>query len=251
MVSAWSGEQIGEGLGRQSIELRATNEDNDDFQKRFCSRNPSSSPSLSYCGSSEYIPTLSITYNPELGRQSWYPMTGHPLNDRSSLMVNNKNGNAVVMASDANVAGLGMDMTIDRFYNSQLPDAPATTLGQGRTLGIGPDVQLEKKSQWRYDYHTPSGTVFGSFMRHSSVVDSDNYFVFERPTGGVNAELKQDGDTFSLEFHGNDMTYEFTELGPDGHAYLTKMIDRSDNEIALTYSGLTSDGIPKLSTIVD
>lgn len=254
IVNAWASETVGDGQDFQGFAIRAlsTHEYNTQYQKRFCSFQWD--PTVAACNTAAYVPVLSVTYAPEHGLQPWFSMTKHPLNDRSTLMVNNKNGNAVVQADDVSVNGLGLDLDITRYYNSQATDTQTTpnSMGKAWSLSAGPDVWLEQKSIYRYDYHSPGGTVFGSFTRVSSNPASSLYNTFTTPPGGVDADLKFDTATnkFILTFHGSHLKYEFTQPGAED-AYLSKATDRSGNSITYATSGTTSTGQPKLSTITD
>lgn len=264
-VSAWAGATLNSdtaGKNRQGIELRAASENDGSYDKRFCSANPSGDSSLA-CSTSAYTPVLSVTYAPELGAESFYSTTSHPLNDKSDLTINNKAGNALITANDGSVNSVGMPFTLSRAYNSQSP--AVTSMGKGWNLGIGPDVSIEKKSTYRFDYHAPDGTHFGSFVRKTADSGSDDYDNFITPLGGVGADLDQDydgsssdtsndpntPDAYILTMHDSQMRYRFTEQLTTGHSYLTRVIDRSGNIMTLSYSGVTSTGPPKLTSVTD
>lgn len=265
-VSAWAGAALNSdtaGLNRQGIELRAASENDGSYEKRFCSANESGSSDLN-CHDPNHNPVLSVTYAPELGVEDFFSMTDFTLNDKTSLAINNKAGNALITAKDASVNSLGMPFDLTRSYNSQSP--ATTSLGKGWNLGIGADIWIEKKSRYRYDYHAPDGTHFGSFVRKTADSGSDDYDNFITPLGGVGADLNQDydgngssdanndpndPDQFNLTMHDSQMDYQFEEQLPGGHAYLTKVTDRSGNAMTLSYSGTTPSGAPKLTSVTD
>lgn len=252
IVSAWAGGVINSDTttdkDRQGIELRAENENDPDQEKRYCSLNLSGSGE---CNSTSKVPVLSVSYAAELGEESFYSMTSHPLNSASELSVNNRTGNAYLSANDASVNARGIPFSLDRAYNSQ--SQYTTSMGRGWNLGLGPDVWLEKRSQYRYDYHSPDGTVFGSFVRKTADTGSSVYDNFITPLGGVGADLDQDpaDDEFILTMRKTQTKYRFAEMGPDGHAYLNKITDRSGNSMSFTYSGTTPSGAQKMSSITD
>lgn len=259
MVNAWSGKHAGAGeydntWNRQSIQLlggtTTTQEKDANRYKRFCSEDWVSSSTN--CATSNVVPTLSVTIEPDLGAQSWYSTTDHPFNDHSSLSVNNRNGNVVVSAQDGKMNGVGPDLQIARTYNSQATVA-GTSLGEGWNLGIGPDIWLDKinTNGYRYDYHGPSGTVLGSFVRKSATTTDADYKKFTTPIGGVGAELEETTNGFTLTFKKSRQKFEFNNVDSGGDAYLTKIRDRSDNEITFDYSGTTPNGRPKLTSMTD
>ncbi|KQY55824.1 hypothetical protein ASD11_15075 [Aeromicrobium sp. Root495] len=259
MVRGWAGAQQNADPGNpptgvsggpeQAVVLRAPDELDQTQEKRFCSINFDST--TSYCKTADVIPTLDITVQPDLGTQSWYSMTNHSLNDHSSLSANHRNGNAVVSASDASINGIGLNLNLQRTYNSQAT-LTNTTLGQGWQFGIGPDVYLEKKDAYRYNFHGPSGTVLGSFTRKSADSGSNDYKKFSTPIGGSGADLEyiDPGDGFTLTFRKSRTTWVFGTVDGSGNAYLTKIKDRSGNAITMTYDG-TAGTRPKWSTITD
>ena len=259
IVNGWAGRHIGPHakpkaqqdvyLNRQAIIMRAADEADTTQYKKFCSRHWSAANAS--CSTAAVIPKLSLNYRPELGVQSWYSMTNHSFNDKSSLSVNNRNGNAVVQSSDIEVNGIGLNLNISRTYNSQA-SVTNTTLGKGWGLSIGPDIWLEKRSEYRYDFHGPSGTVLGSFVRKSDDTGAAAYKQFTAPIGGVGADLEEtSAGNFTLKFRKSQSKYVFAQVDSAGHAYMTKVKDRSDNEITIAYSGTTANGRPKMSSITD
>ncbi|MGH3094796.1 MAG: hypothetical protein ACRDMV_02200 [Streptosporangiales bacterium] len=112
---------------------------------------------MSYCGSADREPTLSLSSTPQLGMQSWYSMTSHRLGDRSQLRVNNDSGDAVIRAQDP------------------------TDQGRGPRPDRRP-VKLRRLSDDRYDYVAPSGAVFGTFVRKPS---DPIHFHAPRPSGST------------------------------------------------------------------
>lgn len=265
MVNGWSGKHAGSGnfafadsssafgatLNRQSIQLHAgvtpTEEQDATHQKRFCSSDWVSS--ATYCDSASVVPTLSITYDPEIGSQSWYSMTDHPFNSYSSLSVNNRNGNLLVSATDGKMNGVGLNLDLARTYNSQAT-VTNTSIGKGWNLGIGPDVWLRKKSGVRFDYNGPSGTILGSFVRKSATSTNSAFKDFSTPIGGIGSDLKETDTGFTLTFRKSRQKFDFDLVDSSGNAYLTKIRDRSDNAITFGYNG-TINNRPKLATITD
>ncbi|WP_311208454.1 MULTISPECIES: DUF6531 domain-containing protein [unclassified Aeromicrobium] len=257
LVNGWAGRHVGSHSGpaasrdvylnRQAFFMQAPNATSAAQFKRFCSLNWSSASPI--CNSADRTPILSVTFTPELGQQSWYSTTDRDLNDRMSLSVNNRNGNLFVRSGDVNVNGIGLDFTLDRTYNSQGEESGP--LGPRWSLSMGPDVWLEKMSAYRYDFHSPGGTVLGSFVRKSSDSGSADYRKFSAPLGGVGAELEQESDgDFTLTFRKSQSKYTFGQANSDGDAFMTALEDRSDNKIEVAYSG-TAGTKPKIATFKD
>lgn len=249
MVNAWANSMVGSTLTRQGIELRAANETDSTGDKRFCSANYVTT--MTYCNAASQTPVLSVTYVPQLGSPQSASFTSHTLDDRSTLKINNDNGNAIVEAKDADIKGIGSDLQINRYYNSQAGSAAPTTLGPKWSMSIGPDVWLEKRSDYRYDYHAAGGAVYGAYTRSSATSSTDpsnSYNKFLTPLGGADAELKDNTDgTFTLADHQSQSKMVFTKIGSAGNLYLTKTKDRSDNTVTYNYTAGTNN----LSSITD
>jgi len=233
------------------FELRAANELDTSQEKRFCSMNTGADGAVPACataGTNE--PVLAITYAPDLGTLGSYSLTSHKLNDRSTLKVNNDNGNALVQAKDVHINGVGQDLSMTRWYNS-LATGTTTSLGtSGWSLSGGSDVYLEKISDYSYNYHAPDGHIYGPYIRSSTDPGETS---FDAPTnGGANASLNDNKpatgpDTFTLTFHSSQTKYTFTALGSSGNLYLSETNDRSgNNPIKYTYGSGT-----QLSSITD
>lgn len=250
-----------------SFELRADNETDANGQKAFCSMNGSTAPAGSSCLTSGRDPYLAITYIPQLGDQSGFSMTDHGLNSVSKLSVNNDNGNLLLTAKDLNIAGVGEDLAVDRYYNSQrnsISGLPDSSLGaSGWSLGIGPDVYMSQDANYvnRYQYHSPSGTIFGDFVREATSPGAGYDSFFEPTYGGVNATLQDLGnntagqDRFELTFHASQTQYEFTAVDPStNNLYLTAIKTRNGHGSSSTVPDISFayvSGTHELSTITD
>lgn len=114
-------------------------------------------------------------------------------------------------------------------------------------------MRIERKSDYRFDYHGPSATVLGSFVRVSTDSTKAEYRQFTAPIGGIGADLDEraaaDGGGFTLKFRKSPLRYDFHKV-VGGDAYLTKIRDRSGNRIEFTYAA-GGTGRPKLTQITD
>jgi RHS repeat-associated protein len=264
MVNGWAGRHVGTHAAddpddrttyndRQAFYLQAPNPTDATQYKRFCSLNWSASSPL--CNSATKTPELRVTYTADLGQQSWYSMTERKLNDRMGLAVNNRNGNLLFRSNDVDVNSVGLDFTLDRTYNAQ--GTETGTLGTRWSLSMGPDIWLEKKSPYRYDFHAAGGTVLGSFVRKSSDSTKPAYKEFSAPLGGVGAELEQrsddNGDFLELTYRKSRMRYTFAKFNSAGDAFMTGLEDRSGNATEIDYASGTPSGSnkPIISTFED
>lgn len=239
-----------------TIALQAANEGAADSDKRFCSFNAASAPAGHNCnpgGGVNRAASLSLTYLPDMGEKGFYSMSEHPLSDRSTLKVNNENGNALLAAQDVNIKGRGMDLKVTRYYNGLAEDAAQPTadlsMGPKWSLSVGSDVRLWKRSQFRYDYVAGSGAVYAGFVRKSQDTAAASYKDFRTPSGGVGSDLRDNGDgTFTLTNHKSqkEMVFKKVDANSDD-LYLWRERDRSDNLIQYDYA----TGGHQLATITD
>lgn len=96
---------------------------------------------------------IEFEYFPATGMKDEYVMHYFPLPDglgaedeeehpaRPELAVNVMNGNLVYRERDLDVEGPAVDLEVERFYNSQLPDSEDTEWGDGWTLAQTPDLK--------------------------------------------------------------------------------------------------------------
>ncbi len=93
----------------------------------------------------EYVPATGITDDYVMQR---FPLPDGQGNeaeeefpDRPELAVNVMNGNLVYREKDVEVNGPAVDLEVERFYNSQLPEDENTEWGDGWTLGQTPELE--------------------------------------------------------------------------------------------------------------
>jgi hypothetical protein len=102
---------------------------------------------------------IEFEYFPATGIKDEYVMQYFPLPDglgdeseeehptRPELAVNVMNGNLVYREQDFDVQGAGVDLSVERFYNSMLPAAQDTEWGDGWTLAETPEIEPTSSSQ--------------------------------------------------------------------------------------------------------
>ena len=99
---------------------------------------------------------IEFEYIPATGIKDEYIMHYFPLSDgegseakeefpdRPELAVNVINGNLVYREKDIEVEGAAVDLEVERYYNSQLPNEDNTEWGDGWTLAQTPTLEPEK-----------------------------------------------------------------------------------------------------------
>ncbi|MEX2448424.1 MAG: DUF6531 domain-containing protein, partial [Solirubrobacterales bacterium] len=102
---------------------------------------------------------IEFEYIPATGMKDEYVMHYFPLPDgegneeeeeypsRPELAVNVINGNLVFRQKDVDVEGPSVDLEIERFYNSQLPEEDNTEWGEGWTLAQTPELEPEETEE--------------------------------------------------------------------------------------------------------
>jgi tripartite motif-containing protein 71 len=106
--------------------------------------------------SNEHVRHIEFEYFPATGMKDEYVLHYFPLPDglgneeeeehpaRPELAVNVMSGNLVYREQDFEVEGAAVDLEVERFYNSQLPDSESTEWGDGWTLAETPELDPEE-----------------------------------------------------------------------------------------------------------
>jgi YD repeat-containing protein len=136
---------------------------------------------------------VGFRYVPATGIKDDYIMQHFPLDDgtgneaeeedprRPELAVNLMNGNLVYRERDVDVPGPAVDLEVERFYNSLLPDSQNSEWGDGWTLGQTPTLEPEESG-------TPPTEA--TMVRTSGVVQS-----------AVQLPTKVEGEHFDPQLH--------------------------------------------------
>src|SRR3954462_13371856 len=80
----------------------------------------------------------------KLGEQPFYKFDTQQLTDRLAVEVNLANGNLIVHGSDIAVAGTGLRLEFDRYYNNL--STSSGSFGSGWSMSTGRDVRLDVQS---------------------------------------------------------------------------------------------------------
>jgi RHS repeat-associated protein len=131
-------------------------------------------------------PAGAATYSPGSGELGLYTFSSQQVTDRMDLQVNVATGNLVLHERDLQVTGRGLQLVVDRFYNS-LRASTLGSLGFGWNLGIGPDVKI-------------NGGASTSVVGPSGYVAPFGAAPFTTPTG-LNATLMQNASGYKLVFN--------------------------------------------------
>jgi len=166
-------------------------------------------------------PFLSIVYEPWTGKQRFFTFDSHSLTDRLDLAVNVANGNLVFHAKDFSIHGTGLDLTVDRWYNSQADTT--SQFGPKWVMGTGHDVGLVFYGDGSAAYFGPSG------YQIPFIKDPDG--TFTAPTGIDAALVRNTDGTFTFLAHKNGTKENFSSGG-----YLRSQVDQNGNTISLAYN---------------
>lgn len=168
------------------------------------------------------IPHLDVTYEPRVGVMPQYSFNqSQALSDRTDMRVNPANGNLLLHERDLQIAGTGMNLAVDRWYNNLSPNTSPT--GGGWVMGTGWDVWLDAMPNGDVLFHGPSGYV-KRFKKNSDASYKD--------PDGINTTLTKRSDgTYKLKWNKSDVRMEF-----DAQGFLTKQVDKNDNAISFAYN---------------
>lgn len=154
-----------------------------------------------------------------VGERKAYTFEGQRLTDRLEVKVNPATGNLVVKASDVQIAGTGVDVAVERFYNSL--STVASAQGPGWLLGVGHDVKLDIDGS-TVTFQAPSG-----YRVEFTEAGNGGFSTDDAP--GIDASLSRDGSGFALEWKDRQV-YRF-----DSDGRWTAHEDANGNRVTFAY----------------
>jgi RHS repeat-associated protein len=168
-------------------------------------------------------PYFYVNYTNAIGTRSFYNLEKHQLTDHSNLAVNVADGNLTVQGADLSVQGTGLNLDVNRMYNS-LGSGGAAMGTWVMTTGV--DVNLAFLSGDVY-YQGPGG--------YDATFRTNGSGGWNSPPG-IRATLSQSGSNYKLTFNTSHETLTFNSSGQ-----LASDADRNGDSISYTYSsGLLS-----------
>ncbi|MFJ1765352.1 RHS repeat-associated core domain-containing protein [Amycolatopsis sp. NPDC088138] len=170
----------------------------------------------------------------QTGTQSWFAMDRYAISDRTELLVNRFNHNAVITDRALTVKGTGLDMSVSAVYNSTT--GRGGEFGSHWTISGGPDVKLliYPAPDRRLVLYDPTGYC-AEFTRN----DDGSYTT---PSGMHATLTKLPNGTFSLTQDSSGEAWSFT-----GDGRLFSQADRNGHTITYRYN--PADGT--LASITD
>ena len=160
---------------------------------------------------------INVSVDHDAGELAQFQFEDEQINDRSDLRVNVANGNLIFHQEDVKIAGTGLNLAIDRFYNSRQSQTKSD-VGYGWNISTAFGMRMDELAGGSARLFGPSGYVV------TFVKKTDGGFQSPR---GVSAELKQTSDgAYTLEVDGSREEYRF---GSDGR--LIRHEDNNDNAI--------------------
>jgi YD repeat-containing protein len=173
---------------------------------------------------------IEFEYFPATGMKDEYAMHYFPLPDgqgneaeeehpaRPELAVNVMNGNLVYRERDIDVEGPAVDLEVERYYNSQLPDSESTEWGDGWTLAQTPKLEPEEAPPSSATMLASSGAVEKGIELPAEVGEGTfnpalRATVTKKPGGGYEiAKVTGETDT-ALVFDQNGKVIELSTPG--------------------------------------
>lgn len=158
-----------------------------------------------------------------IGIQPFYTYIKDTLNAQMDLSINVGNGNVVFHATDLHIKGTLLDLSIERYYNSEA--GPSSEVGGRWQLNTGADVFLHFNSDGSINFHGPSG--------YGAVFTPNGNGGYNDPTG-LDATLFKSSDAgtpYHISFH---KTGERLEFSPGG--YLVRDEEQNGNGLTFAYN---------------
>jgi YD repeat-containing protein len=157
--------------------------------------------------------------------------------DRMSVGVNVVSGNLIVHAADLRLVGTGINLSVDRYDNSQ--DAGTSLdMGAGWSMSTGADVQLTFNQDGSVNYFDPTGATWAFTSNGSGG--------YNRPSALAADLAKNQDGSYTLFYHHGAISLDF---GSDG--YLTDEHDKNTNQNRISFAYTTVNGRKSLSSITD
>ena len=175
-------------------------------------------------------PYLEIEYFPRAGVQPNSTFDEQSITDRSSLGVNVANGNLLLSSTDLKVAGTGLPLEVQRFYNSS-DTTWKGMFGPGGRISLGNDLVLyECDGVGSRCLVGPSG-FRARFTRNSGGL------TYATPPGIGNVSLTRTGASsgeFTLTDNSSGTKYKFFDAP---FSFNNQIIDRHNNAISFAAAG--------------
>ena len=174
------------------------------------------------CPSSE-APYISIVFTYDLGARPFYAMHRQGLTDRMALSLNLTNGNLLLQARDLAITGTGLDLVVDRRYQSR--DATG-----GQDLGNRWQVSSYDRGLWFVDGNA-NAVFFESDAGYYVPFFQDQNGNYLSPPGLDATLVRNQDQTFTLTWQHTGVREDF----PASAGLPTKVVDKDGN--ALVYGG--------------
>jgi RHS repeat-associated protein len=175
-------------------------------------------------GDGNFWPYLDVRYLPRTGAQQFHTFETEQLSDRMSAQVNVGNGNFLLRATDLQLAGTGLDMTISRTYNSL--HSVTEDYGNQWTMDSGRGVYLKFMNSGDRVLRGPSG-----FYAHFKKQSDGSW----KSPPGINAKYEEDGNGYSVDGVGYMAKLTYNEsrekLYFDWDGHLARQEDRNGNRL--------------------
>jgi RHS repeat-associated protein len=182
-------------------------------------------------------PTLTVTWQQQVGQEPWIGSYDHTLSDRMNLHVDYATRNLVLGNTDEQLAGPGQSMSVRRTYNSLTAGTATGAFGPGWTMNGGTDVSLNHITDTAVVFTQPGGAqaLFSRNFAESDLSAPDAY----NNAPGVNAVLTMTDSThYRLVFDKTKTVDTFTMASTGATtAWLSSVADSDGNTLSYTASG--------------
>ena len=186
-----------------------------------------------------HSPTLTITWSPAVGQQTFVGAYDHKLSDRADIHVDYGDRNLVVNGTDETMTGPGQSLTVRRTYNSlTAANGISGAYGLGWSLNGGVDTGITAINRAAVAIRRPGGAV-GVFFRNFSISSPATIGAYTSAPGWKADLTMPDSTHYKLVFRSSPhVTWTYTlAVSTDTTAPLTSSADGNSNTITYTNSG--------------
>lgn len=188
-----------------------------------------------------FRPSIDVAYRIRVGARGDHEYLDQSLTDRESLSVDLGSGNLLLSANDLTIAGTGLDLQVQRTYQSRQSEMPTD-------IGV--------KSSFSFQQWLDRPDDDGSIVVNDA--GGANYRLVPQPNAattfrgeGLQATLTRNGDgTYDLLYDGSDRKLRFEPYPATGPSELQWEEDRNGNRLTYAYQQGPA-GQPSQTTITD
>jgi len=182
-----------------------------------------------------HVATPTNPYDTGLGVLPFYTYIHHPLNTcacgKKEIMVNVATGNLVLQSVEMQIHGIGEDLSLDAYYNSQPNSNTYQEMGTNWNLSLGRQVYLDES-------HVATAVILYGTSTYDTYFAHNGDGSFRSPPGSNAMLVDNHNTTYTLTYHSTGQQWLF---GTNGS--LSSITDKNGNRISVSESGTLTTSI--------